>query len=100
MTGTALHTTLKLTTSAATVKAGRTVTVTAHLGATHTNRTVSIYPQVKGGAKKLIKAGKANSKGILAITYKVTKNTTFSVVFSGDRYYASATATASVKAQR
>ncbi len=100
VTGTALHTTLKLTTSAATVKAGRTVTVTAHLGATHTNRTVSIYPQVKGGAKKLIKAGKANSKGILAITYKVTKNTTFSVVFSGDRYYASATATASVKAQR
>jgi hypothetical protein len=95
---TALHTALRLTASAASVKAGTTVTVTAHLGATHTNRVVSIYAQVSGGSKKLVKRGTVNGKGLLAVSYKITKKTTFSVVFAGDGYYAPATATTAVKA--
>jgi hypothetical protein len=88
---------LALTTSAKSVKAGKTVTVTAHLPNPHTNRTVIIYAQPKGGAKKVIKHANVNAKGILSVSYKVTANTTFTVTFSGDSWYTAASATATVK---
>jgi hypothetical protein len=88
---------LSLTTSAKSVKAGQTVTVTAHLGNPHTNRNVIIYAQPKGGAKKVIKHANVNAKGVLPVSYKVTKNTTFTVTFSGDSWYTAGTATATVK---
>jgi hypothetical protein len=95
---TALKSALKLAASVGSVKPGRSVTVTATLGATHGNRTVLIYAQAKGGAKKLIKRATVNSKGQLSIVYVMRVNTTFSVAFLGDTWYGPASATAVVKA--
>jgi hypothetical protein len=98
VTVTALKPALKLAASAGSVKPGRSVTVTATLGATHGNRTVLIYAQAKGGAKKLIKRATVNSRGQLSIGYVMRVNTTFSVAFLGDTWYGPATATVVVKA--
>jgi hypothetical protein len=90
--------TLKLAFSAGSVRPGRKVTVTATLGAWHTNRTLVIYAQPKGGARKAIGRGTINSKGRLVVSFTVKANTTFTVTFSGDSWYASASATGIVKA--
>jgi hypothetical protein len=95
---TALHITLRLTASAASVTSGTTVQVTVRLGKTYNSRVVSLYAQPASGTKKLIKSGKVNSQGILTVSYKVTKNTTFTAVLAGDAHYAPATAKATVKA--
>jgi hypothetical protein len=94
----ALKPALKLAVSAGSVKPGRSVTVTATLGATHANRTLIIYAQIKGGRRKLIRRATVNSKGQLRIVYTIKVNTTFSVAFSGDSWYSPASATAVVKA--
>ena len=88
---------LKLAVSAKSVKPDKTVTVTATLGAPHANRTLTIYAQTKGGAKKLMKRATINSKGQLSVVYTIKANTTFTVTFSGDTWYTSASATAAVK---
>ncbi|MGD0698871.1 MAG: hypothetical protein ABSA02_03200 [Trebonia sp.] len=93
---TALKPALKLAVSAKSAKPGAKVTVTASLGAWHTNRTLAIYAQPKGGKKTLIKRATINSKGKLSVVYTVRANTTFTVTFSGDGWYASASATAAV----
>jgi hypothetical protein len=59
---------------------------------------VAIYAQPAGGAKKLVMKAKVNSAGVLTISYKVTKNTTFTAVFAGDAHYAPLTAKATVAA--
>jgi hypothetical protein len=92
----ALHTTLRVT-APGSVSSGATVQVTAHLGKTYNSRVVAIYAQPAGGAKKLVKKAKVNSSGALTISYKVTKNTTFTAVFAGDAHYAPVTAKATVK---
>jgi len=89
--------TLKLAVSAKSVKPGTKVRVTATLLASHANRTLIIYAQVKGGPKKLIKRAIINSKGQVVVVYPVKANTTFTVVFAGDTWYTSATVTATVK---
>ena len=94
---TAVKPALKLTISAGTVRPGRKVTVTATLGAWHTDRTLVIYAQPKGGAKKVIERAAVNSKGQLVVAYTMKANTTFTVTFSGDTWYTSASATESVK---
>jgi hypothetical protein len=94
---TAARPALKLAASAKTVKPGKTVTVTATLGAPHANKTLTIYAQPKGGAKKVIKRAAVNSRGQLSVVYPVKASTTFTVTFSGDTWYSSATATAAVK---
>jgi hypothetical protein len=94
---TAVKPTLKLKISAGTVKPGGKVTVTATLGTWHTNRTLVIYAQPKGGKKTVIKRATVNSKGQLSVGYTVRANTTFTVTFSGDTWYTSASATAAVK---
>jgi hypothetical protein len=88
---------LKLAVSATTVKPGKKVTVTATLGDPHANRTLIIYAQPKGGKKTVIKRATVNSKGRLSVVYTVRANTTFTVTFSGDSWYASASATAAVR---
>jgi hypothetical protein len=98
VTVTALKPALKLAASAGSVKPGRSVTMTATLGATHGNRTVLIYAQPKGGAKKLVKRATVNSKGQLSIGYVMRVNTTFSVAFLGDTWYGPVTVTVVVKA--
>jgi hypothetical protein len=89
---------LKLTFSAGSVNPGRKVTVTASLGAWHTNKTLVIYAQPKGSTKKLVKRATINSKGRLVVSYTVKANTTFTVTFSGDGWYTSASVSATVKA--
>ena len=67
---------------------GKTVTVTAHLGKTYKNRKLSIYGKAAGGTKKLLKTANVNSSGNLSVTYKLTRNTTFTASFTGDARYA------------
>jgi hypothetical protein len=73
------------------------VTVTATLAAWHSNRSLAIYAQPKGSGKKLIKRATINAKGQMSVVYTVRANTTFTVTFSGDGWYGSASATAAVK---
>jgi hypothetical protein len=95
---TAAKPTLKLALSAKSVRPLQRVTVTATLVAPHANRTLVIYAQPKGGAKKVIKSGVINSRGQLSVVYTVRVNTTFIVTFSGDTWYTSTFTTAAVKA--
>jgi hypothetical protein len=88
---------LKLAVSAKAVRPGAKVTVTATLSAPHVNRTLIAYAQPKGGAKTVIKHATINSKDQVSVAYTVRANTTFTVTFSGDAWYSSASATAAVK---
>ncbi len=87
---------LRLAVSARSVRPGRNVTVTATLGAPHANHRLAIYAQPKGSARKLIKWATINRRGQLSVVYTVRANTTFTVTFSGDSWYTSGSATASV----
>jgi hypothetical protein len=70
-----------------------TVRVTAHLGTTDTNRTVSIYATTLGSfSRRLVKTGTVNASGNLAFSERLPHSTTFTAVFSGDADYAPATA--------
>ena len=70
------------------------VTVTAHLGTTATNRTVSIYATPFRQATRLVTTGKVNSAGNLTATVSgLTRNYSISAEFSGDAEYAPAKAT-------
>ena len=86
-------TSLTVSTGAAVYTYKPTITVTAHLGTTGSNRTVSIYAQPAGGSKKLLKTGTVDASGNLAVRYTAPHNTTFSAVFTGDQDYAPATLT-------
>ncbi|TVZ00067.1 hypothetical protein EAS64_39015 [Trebonia kvetii] len=98
VTVTAAKPALKLAASAKSVKPGTKVTVTASLGAPHVNKTLVIYAQVKGGAKKVIKRATVNAKGQLSVVFTVKANTTFTVTFAGDTWYTAGSAAAAVKA--
>jgi len=85
---------LTLTTGSTTFTYEPTVHVTAHLGTTSSNRIVSIYAKpFASTSRKLLKTGTVNSTGILSVSYRAPYNTTFSVVFTGDKYYAPKTVT-------
>jgi hypothetical protein len=70
---------------------GAHVTFTAHLGSTYSSsaRTVKIYANPYGSDKpnKLVKEGKVNSKGDLAVTLTLTRDTTVEAVYAGDAHY-------------
>jgi len=91
-----LRVSLTVTPSADAVAKGTTVTVNAHLGRTYRNRVVSIYAQSAGGARTLLRTGEVGVHGNLAVSYRVTGDTTFTAVFAGDPHYAPASATATV----
>jgi sugar lactone lactonase YvrE len=76
--------------SSTTISYGKTVVITAHLGKTHTNRTVWIYAQQAGHSKVLVGHGPVNAQGNFSVRYKPSYNTTFSVQFSGDSQVAAA----------
>ena len=92
---------LKLTPVNSTVGYKSVVHLTATLGATHGNRSVTIYAPVKGGKSKVIASGKVNGKGQLSVAWTAIQSSTFLVKFAGDTddHPVSATATASVRAQ-
>ena len=89
---------LKLSLSATSVRPGQKITVTATLGAPHFNKTLVIYAQPKGRAKKVIKRATVNARGQISVVYPLMANTTFTLVFTGDTWYTPGTATAAVKA--
>ena len=95
---TAARPALALRVSATSVKPGKTVTVTATLGAPHANRTLTIYAQPKGGARKVIRHATVNSRDQLSVVYTLTANTAFTVTFSGDTWYIPASAVVAVTA--
>ena len=70
------------------------ISVTAHLGSTYTNRTVAVYAQTVGSAKKLLKQATVSSTtGNLSVALTTPYTTTFTVVFNGDARYAARTVT-------
>jgi hypothetical protein len=62
------------------------VSVTANLGKTYKSRTVELYADPYGSDQKrrLLKRAKVNSKGNLAVSLTLTRNTTLSATFTGD----------------
>jgi len=91
---TRIPTSLRVTTGSTTFTYEATIHVTAHLGTTYTNRTVSIYAQRFGSrSRALVKTGRVNSGGNLTVSYAAPRSTTFSAVFSGDARYAPKTVT-------
>lgn len=94
------RTTLTLAGNGKTVASGKNATLTAKLGRTWKERKVSVYAQPAGGARKLVRAAAVNRDGKLVITYRVTKNTTFTAVFSGDARTEPMQAATTVKAGR
>jgi hypothetical protein len=91
-----LHTRLTVTPSATAVKKGTSVQVNVHLGRTYRNRVVSIYAHPAGGARKLLRTGEVGARGNLAVSYRITRDTTFTAVFAGDPHYAPARAMVTV----
>ena len=72
------------------------VGATVHLGASYSNRTVSLYAQPYGGARVLVSSGTVNAKGTFTGWYRTTRNTSFSAAFAGDARYAPAASAAVV----
>ena len=94
---TLIPTSLTVTTPSTVLAYQPTVSVTAHLGTTYTNRTMSIYAQPDGGGTAtLLKTATVDASGNLTVSYTAPHSTTFSAVFSGDARYAPATATVDV----
>ena len=94
---------LTLTPASSTVGYQSVVHLTATLGATHGNRSLTIYAQVNGGGaqNKVIASGKVNGKGQLSVAWTALRSSTFLVKFTGDADDAAvhASAAASVRAQ-
>ena len=94
--------TLSLTPGNSAVSYKTVVHLTATLGTTHVNRSLTIYAEVNGSGKdKVIASGKVNAKGQLAVTYTALESTAFRVVYTGDADDAPvhASAVLSVRAQ-
>ncbi|WP_436525393.1 Ig-like domain repeat protein [Actinoplanes sp. HUAS TT8] len=80
---------------------GQTVSFTAHLGATYKNRTVEIWADPAGtdAAKRLVKRAVVNSAGNVVASFKLTRDTAMTAVFTGDAQTAPRTMTAKVGAR-
>ncbi|WP_250001503.1 hypothetical protein [Actinoplanes sp. M2I2] len=96
--GTVRATTLTLDRNGSTYAAGSTVTFTAKLGATQTNRTVEIWADPYGGdlPNRLVRKATANSRGLVTASFKLTRTTTMSAIFRGDAFTSARTATSKV----
>ncbi|GAA2845927.1 hypothetical protein Acy02nite_47620 [Actinoplanes cyaneus] len=68
---------------------GTTVTFTAKLGKTATNRVVEIWADPDGSdlPKRLVKKGAVDSSGKLSVSLKLTRNTNLRASFAGDAVY-------------
>lgn len=63
---------------------GRGATVTAQLGTTYTNRSVCLYAQPYGQARRTLKCGEVDGYGKLSASYPKYQRVTFSASYSGD----------------
>lgn len=78
-------TSLTLATGGTNFGYGSAIRVTARLGGTFRNRTVSIYARPIGSkGRRLLRTGTVNSSGELTVSYRAARSTTFSAVFGGD----------------
>ncbi|HEX4087195.1 MAG TPA: hypothetical protein VHZ33_00700 [Trebonia sp.] len=76
---------LTLTPKSSTVGYKTTLHLTATLGASHVNRSLTIEAEDNGSGKgRVIASGKVNAKGQLAVAATVTQSTTFRVAYTGD----------------
>jgi hypothetical protein len=94
--------TLSLTPRSSAVSYKTVVHLTATLGATAVNRSLTIYAEVNGSGKdKVIARGKVRAKGQLAVAYTALQGSTFRVAYAGDADDAAVQASAvlSVRAQ-
>jgi hypothetical protein len=83
---------LTVTASKSTVLAGHSLTITAHLGTTSTNKTVSIYRTPVGGSETLVSSGTVNSKGNLVVTLHPKATASYTAVWTGDTTHSQTTA--------
>ncbi|WP_316771068.1 hypothetical protein [Streptomyces sasae] len=90
---------LTLATNASSYDYGATAKLTAHLGPTDADRTLSLYAQPYDGKKTLVATGQVDANGDLKATYKVIRKTTFTAEFAGDDHNAPATAARTVTAR-
>ena len=73
------------------------VTITAHLGASGTNRTLWIYAQTVGSTTmKLIAKGRVNAAGNLSVGYATTHSTIYTAEFAADSRYSATRANVTV----
>jgi hypothetical protein len=93
--------TVVLPKGAVTIKASRTtisnggsVTLTAHLGTSSSNRTLSIYRTPVGGTRTLVKTAGVNGSGNLSVAVRPTANVNYTAVWGGDSTHASTTSKA------
>ena len=82
--------TIGLTTSRSTLTYGAGVTLTAHLAAWGTVRTVSVWKRPYGGSTSLVARGSVGARGGFSVSYRPTRNTTFWATYAGDAKYVSA----------
>lgn len=75
---------LSIRTSASTYAFSSLVWLTVSLGRTRANRMVAIYAAPVGIRRWLWHRGKVNSAGQLRVYFRLTRITTFTVVFGGD----------------
>jgi YVTN family beta-propeller protein len=84
-----LPTSLTVSATPGTANYDGVVRVTAHLGATATNRTVEILGKPRGvSTSTRLADARVNSSGNLTVSVRVTRSTTFTAVFAGDARYA------------
>jgi hypothetical protein len=95
---TGLIPTLTISTNSSWYRYRQTATVTAHLGGTHTNRTLQLKVTPYGAAPVGLKTGVVDGNGYLSASYAVTRRTTFSAVFGGDDIWEPRTVTRTVTA--
>jgi hypothetical protein len=87
---------LSIVSSATTDVYASRVILTITLGRTYANRTVSIYAAPVHLKRWLWHSGKVNSAGTLRVLFRLTRTTTFTVVFGGDARDAPARASSTV----
>jgi hypothetical protein len=83
--------TLTIKSSSATVTAGKSVTITAHLGTASANKTVSIYRTPIGGSATLVRTAVAGSLGNVAVAVKPGVHTSYYAVWEGDATHSTTT---------
>jgi hypothetical protein len=89
---------LTVETSAPDYTFGTRIFVTAILGPTFADRSISIYAMPVGRPARLLKTAEVNAHGELTVTYILFRNTTFTAVFAGDAHNAPRTADRTVGA--
>jgi hypothetical protein len=70
---------------------GSTVTLTATLGSTHSNRVVEIWARPYGQAERLVRKAAVDSTGKVTTAVKLTRNTWVTARYAGDARFAPAT---------